>query len=67
MSIAVGSIVRRHGETRQYRVLGYRDWHPADKREIVSLAILEPMAESMIKRSYERLEELVQVEGLKPL
>ena len=63
MSIEVGRIVQRHGETRQYRLVGYRDWHPADKHEALRLAILEPMAESMIKRCYELPEALVEVEA----
>ena len=61
MSIAVGSIVRRIGETRQYRLVGYRDWRASHKHETVHLAIMEPIKESMIKLIYEEPQDLVLV------
>lgn len=60
--IEPGSIVRRIGELRQYRLTGYREWKSIAQHETVFLAIMEPLTESMIKRVYERPENLVEVQ-----
>lgn len=64
MSIAVGSIVRRRGETRHYRLAGYRDCHAVAGHETVHLAIMEPIAESMVKRCHEVPQNLVEVDRI---
>jgi transcription elongation GreA/GreB family factor len=59
--IGPGSIMRRIGETRQYRLVGYREWRAFGTRERMTLAIMRPLAKSMIKEVYEPLAGLVEV------
>lgn len=58
--MTVGSIVRRHGETRQYRVIGFRE-RVAIGTDKVLLAILQPLHESIVKHILESPDKLIEV------
>jgi hypothetical protein len=59
--MTVGSIVRRHGETRQYRVIGFKERVNVGTKATSLLAVLEPVHESMIKRVEVLLGDLIEV------